>query len=57
MSYQARTRRLPNAEELVVSKRAWSRENSYWLDAVVSIDAEFENGMLSRYEVSRIESY
>lgn len=57
MSYQARTRRLPNAEELVVSKRAWSRENSYWLDVVVSIDAEFENGMLSRYEVSRIESY
>ncbi|HVI55397.1 MAG TPA: hypothetical protein VM621_10125 [Luteibacter sp.] len=55
--YRAQTSRSPNAEELIVLKKAWPEEKAYRLEVLVNINADFENGFLSKYEVSRIESY
>lgn len=57
LSYQLQTTRPADTEELKNLKKEWPNEKSYKFDVVIDIQAHFDNGVLTRYQVSKIESF
>jgi hypothetical protein len=57
LSYEVQAKRAANKDELKNLQKEWPNEKRYTFDVSVNIQAHFENGVLTRYQVSKIESF